>query len=139
MRKTRSHLLTTELNTFLELEVSKYTKQPCEWSEEGKVLPQEESPMLNFTNRQYMRKQSRVTNTPSPRSRTSYTEESPHFALDGRSFTPSSNGGGQHQHRGTDIGGKPDSQFGHMLSFGGYGQDFFMAEKTNNSRRVITQ
>lgn len=76
----------------------------------------EESPMNSYLARMNKRKQNGLS-TPSPRSRTSYTEESPHFAKDAKEFTPSS--------RGKNSGMenlRSEFQTGHLISFGEGGQ-----------------
>lgn len=104
----------------LEVEMQKYNLGYIRDNIEDNVSELEESPMVSFMNKMNNKRGQPATSTPSPRSRASFTEESPHFARDGKNFTPSSKGKNSGCY-------KLDVPLGHVLSFGGNGQNFFMA------------
>lgn len=120
-----------ERDTVLEVEVAKIRLGTILQENQSKSNSyNEESPMNSFLAKGFNRR-NQGQSTPSPRSKTSFTEESPHFNRGAKEFTPSSNGknSGVENFRNELTGA-------HVISFGDHGQHLF---RSNNLQNQLNQ
>lgn len=112
-KKLVEFVRSNEVDTVLEVEVCKFGER-VGWVSRA---VSEESPMVNYQKKLEQRR-IMAKNTPSPTSKSSFLDESPHFMHD-KNQTPSS--------KGKDSGVfRMESNYGHVLSFGaGQGPNFF--------------